>query len=93
MILIDEADHLRMAPLERVPLGERFTLPVRVTNRSPYAFAARGDDFDSVVWLAYHWVSERGAIFSNPIRRWISSTSRFCGRRKNKTARPSTSCR
>lgn len=48
--------------LERTTLGDRFTLRVRVTNESPYEFVAKGDDFDNVVWLAYHWQSERGAM-------------------------------
>jgi radical SAM protein with 4Fe4S-binding SPASM domain len=52
-------------PLEAprsVVLGERFDLRVRLTNRSPYPFVAKGDDFDNVVWLAYHWLSEQGTM-------------------------------
>jgi radical SAM protein with 4Fe4S-binding SPASM domain len=51
-----------LEPLEQVVLGERFELPVRVTNLSPYPFRATGDDFDSVVWLAYHWFSQTGSV-------------------------------
>jgi radical SAM protein with 4Fe4S-binding SPASM domain len=43
-----------------VRVGEPFQLRVRVRNDSVDRFKAHGDDFDNVVWLAYHWVSEAG---------------------------------
>jgi hypothetical protein len=42
-----------------VAAGSTFTVPVRVTNRSPREWRPAGA---ARVWLAYHWVSETGAV-------------------------------
>ena len=42
-----------------VAAGSTFTVPVRLTNRSPRAWRATGA---ARVWLAYHWLSDAGEV-------------------------------